>query len=97
MTDDVTSIDGSKDFVNFLGAEGWRLAFGPRKFGRFDLPGRINSQRSPFILPRRETGIVATKTAGNRGFQQENHVEKPTPAPASQRIDSCTKPPLKSG
>lgn len=40
MADDVTRIDGSEDFVNFLGAERRRLAFGPRELWRFDLPGR---------------------------------------------------------
>jgi hypothetical protein len=31
MADDVTRIDGGEDFLNFLGAERRRLAFGPRE------------------------------------------------------------------
>ena len=29
-------------FLDFFGTERWRLAFGAREFGRFNLPGRIN-------------------------------------------------------
>ena len=50
MAYDVTRIDGSEDFLNFLGTERRRLAFGPkREFGRFDLLGRLIA-RMPFSV-----------------------------------------------
>jgi hypothetical protein len=44
MADDMTCIDGSEDFLNFLSAERGRLAFGPREFGRLNFPGRVDRQ-----------------------------------------------------
>ena len=48
MADDMTRIDRIKHLLDFFGTERWRLAFGPREFGRFDLAGGIYS-KNPFL------------------------------------------------
>ena len=45
-------------FLNILGAERRRLAFGPRKFGRFDFPSRIYGEM-PFSVSQENNIRIA--------------------------------------
>jgi hypothetical protein len=53
MADHMTGVNRLQNLLDFFRTKRRRLGFGPREFGRFDLPGRVDRQNAFLGHPRK--------------------------------------------